>query len=101
MVKRSLAMILALVFVLSTVHAWAGPAQESEQFKHIQKQLKDVGYQCECTGVMDEATIAAIKQFQKDHGLKDDGICGPMTVKALEQAHAEKMKSAEQAPALQ
>ena len=96
MVKRSLAMILALVFVLSSVHAWAGAAQESEQFKHIQKQLIAHGYQCKCTGMMDEATVAVIKQFQRDHGLKDDGICGPMTTKALEEVHAEKAKSAEQ-----
>ena len=98
MVKRSFAIILALTFILSTVHAWAGAAQESEQFKHIQTQLIAHGYQCQCTGMMDAATMAAIKQFQKDHGLKDDGICGPMTMKALEGAHAEKAKSAEKEP---
>ena len=98
MVKRSFAMILALVFVLSAVHAWAGAAQESEQFKHIQTQLIAHGYPCQCTGMMDEATVAAIKQFQKDHGLKDDGICGPMTMKALEKAPAEKARSAEKEP---
>ena len=89
-------MTLALVFVLSTVHAWAGPAKESEQFEHIQTQRIAHGYPCQCTGMMDEATVAVIKQFQRDHGLKDDGICGPMTMKALEKAPAEKAKSGEQ-----
>lgn len=31
-------------------------------------------------------TLAAVKQFQRDHGLKDDGKAGPKTLEALEAA---------------
>ena len=39
---------------------------------------------------MDEATIKAIKAFQKDKGLKVDGIPGPKTRVALKKALKEK-----------
>ncbi len=35
-------------------------------------------------------TIAAVKEFQKDHGLTADGVCGPKTWAALKKAEEPK-----------
>ena len=37
-------------------------------------------------GIYGDKTAAAVKEFQKDHGLKEDGICGPKTWAAIEEA---------------
>ncbi len=58
--------------------------QDSEEIKAIQKKLMDLGYDPKgVDGVYGSGTRAAVKQFQKDHGLVADGVCGPMTKAAL------------------
>ena len=53
----------------------------------VQKGLKGLGfYQGKITGVMDNTTINAIKAFQKEKGLKVDGIPGPKTRAALKKS---------------
>ena len=49
----------------------------------IQECLVDLGYLEEITGVYDDATVAAVKSFQKAHGLTADGKCGPLTLQVL------------------
>jgi murein L,D-transpeptidase YcbB/YkuD len=39
----------------------------------------------------DDALAAAIMKFQRDHGLKDDGVIGPRTVEALNETRQDKM----------
>ncbi len=46
----------------------------------IQDCLIQMGYDLEITGVYDEATVAAVKQFQRDKGLVQDGKAGEQTL---------------------
>lgn len=49
----------------------------------IQSMLLDKGYAVSVTGTCDAKTVAAVKAFQKQNGLKQDGICGPETQQLL------------------
>jgi len=62
-----------------------GPAVHS-----LQAQLADLGYLDAkgIDGAFGIRTGRAVERFQHDHRLKVDGIAGPMTLKALDQAHA-------------
>lgn len=60
-----------------------------EAVKQLQQRLQDLGYDlgiCGIDGDFGQATEKAVKAFQKDHGLKVDGIAGPKTWEALEGA---------------
>lgn len=60
-----------------------------EAVKQLQQKLRDLGYDlgiCGVDGDYGQATEKAVKAFQKDHGLKVDGIAGPKTWEALEGA---------------
>ena len=53
----------------------------------LQTSLVNLGYDigsCGVDGDYGRATEAAVKAFQRDHGLAADGICGPLTYAALE-----------------
>jgi hypothetical protein len=46
----------------------------------IQERLKELGlYKAKVDGISGKATIAAIRSFQRLHGLKTDGIAGALT----------------------
>ena len=49
----------------------------------VQDCLVQYGYLEEITGVYDNATVEAVKLFQKENGLKSDGKCGAMTLQVL------------------
>ena len=50
----------------------------------IQSRLKDLGYyDGAINGVYDDATVVAIKKFQKDHGIYVSGAVGGVTANAL------------------
>jgi peptidoglycan hydrolase-like protein with peptidoglycan-binding domain len=50
----------------------------------LQRELASLGYfEGEATGNFLEITEAAVKQFQRDRGLVDDGVVGEMTWRAL------------------
>jgi len=51
-----------------------------------QSQLAALGYEVAVDGVRGLQTIAALKLFQRDHGLTADGIVGPVTRAALTRA---------------
>ena len=51
--------------------------------KSIQQNLVDKGYDIAVDGIIGTQTKKAIKDFQKKSGLKDDGIVGPNTARAL------------------
>jgi len=55
----------------------------TEQIVDVQRILKNRDYRVALTGVMDTATISAIKAFQKDNKLLVDGIVGSNTWPAL------------------
>lgn len=53
--------------------------------RKVQKKLNELGYSCGTPdGIMGSKTKRALKNFQKDNGLKADGIIGKKTLKALE-----------------
>lgn len=55
-----------------------------EGIKLIQQQLKDAGYWgLAIDGKYSTDYLAAVKKFQADHALEDDGIVGPLTSAAL------------------
>jgi hypothetical protein len=50
----------------------------------LQRSLGDLNFHlAEPTGLFDDATVASLKRFQRDRGLIDDGIAGPLTQIAL------------------
>ena len=59
---------------------------KGEHVKECQALLEKAGYSvgpCGIDGDFGRATLAAVKAFQKDHGLVVDGIVGPKTRKEL------------------
>lgn len=57
--------------------------------KEMQSMLDRLGYNlgiCGMDGDYGTATDAAVRGFQREHGLVVDGVCGPMTWDALEKA---------------
>jgi len=60
-----------------------------ELVKQLQTMLQNLGYDlgiCGVDGDFGTATDKAVRAFQKDHGLKVDGVVGPKTWEALEGA---------------
>ena len=57
--------------------------------KWVQYQLNVHGYKVDVDGSYGPASLSAIKQFQKDHGLEVDGSCGPATQAELKKAPGE------------
>lgn len=52
--------------------------------KQVQQKLKDLGYyKGAVDGIFGSQTIQAVKNFQRDYGLKVDGIVGTKTLNAL------------------
>jgi hypothetical protein len=67
-----------------------GRENKEEDVKKLQEALKKLGYDPgPIDGKWGEKTKAALKKFQKDHGLEDDGVAGPKTWEAINQALAE------------
>lgn len=57
---------------------------EKEAIKELQKRLNDMGYDAgPVDGIYGRKTVEAVKQFQKDYGLKVDGDAGPNTIAEL------------------
>ncbi len=86
--------------VAEAEHKEAGtktPAQEERYYPYrmLDKSMsgKDVavlqaildarGYSTETDGIIGEITDQAIRQFQRDHSLAVDGVCGPLTWKEV------------------
>ena len=57
---------------------------KGDDVKLLQKRLKDLGYyKSSVDGKMGKGTVKALKEFQKAHGLKDDGVAGQATYAIL------------------
>ncbi len=51
----------------------------------LQSRLADMGFDVgRCDGIFGQRTEVALREFQHDRGLVDDGSCGPMTLRELE-----------------
>lgn len=53
-----------------------------------QQRLSMIGYTVKATGTMDDATVAAVKKFQKENGLTPYGVLDYTTMGTLEKAVA-------------
>ena len=65
---------------------------KGEDVKYVQTILYNLGYNLGSYGIdgdFGRATEAAVKEFQRDHGLNADGVVGPLTYEALEKAAAD------------
>ena len=57
---------------------------KGDDVKLLQTRLKDLGYyKSKVDGKMGKGTVNALKEFQKAHGLKDDGVAGQATYAVL------------------
>lgn len=75
---------------------------EGEDVKELQTDLIRLGYDCGrwgADGDFGDGTELALKAFQRDHGLSDDGVCGDRTVAAIQRALS-KLDVAPQKPRL-
>ena len=59
------------------------PGDTGEIVVEIQDCLIQMGYMEEITGVYDDATVAAVKAFQRANGLNPDGVAGSRTLALL------------------
>ena len=51
----------------------------------LQTRLADMGFDVgRCDGIFGERTETALREFQHNRGLVNDGCCGPMTLRELE-----------------
>jgi GH24 family phage-related lysozyme (muramidase) len=64
----------------------------SDEVKRLQLALKKAGHSVDTDGLFGEGTAKAVKAFQREHGLQDDGVVGSKTWKALEGAGVGKSK---------
>lgn len=97
---RVVSLIIALTLMLLCAAACTTPAADSpsnqslealskvgsrgSEVKAIQEKLKERGiYKGSVDGIFGEATKTAVKKFQKQQGLTQDGIAGPATLKRL------------------
>jgi len=81
--------LLAVMVLLPAGNALAANllklGSRGEEVTRLQQELKNRGYftYWKTTGYFGTITQDAVKRFQKDHGLKVDGIVGPQTSAAL------------------
>ena len=54
------------------------------EVKELQESLNQLGAALAVDGVFGKLTEAAVRKFQKDHGLKADGVCGVRTWAEIE-----------------
>jgi hypothetical protein len=70
-----------------SIHHGAHYAPGSAVIRIAQRHLLNLGfYSGSIDGIMGPRTRAAIKKFQRAHGLKIDGVVGPITSRMLDQA---------------
>ena len=83
---RALVMVVCLVSMsISTSYAEGQfrVGDQGDAIAEIQGQLVLLGYDVVADGTFGVATVEAIKDFQKNKGIKADGLIGPATYSAL------------------
>lgn len=75
-------------------HPMLKKGARGDEVRYMQELLAKAGSGLTVDGVFGNGTLTAVKAFQRNHGLKDDGIVGPLTWAKLEE-YADKEKPAE------
>ena len=91
MQKRVKAFLLVLLLLLSWLSFTQAASYKTlktgsrgDDVKKMQTALKEKGYYSgKLDGIFGKGTLSAVKAFQKDNGLKTDGIAGPQTLGKL------------------
>jgi N-acetylmuramoyl-L-alanine amidase len=91
--RKKTAAALALLFLLNLALITFSQRAEAASYRQgssgsvvtqIQKKLAAEGYyKASIDGIYGSRTAAAVRSYQRDRGLKVDGICGPETLGAL------------------
>ena len=91
--RKKTAAALALLFLLNIGLITVSQRAEAAAYRQgssgsvvtqIQKKLASEGYyKASIDGIYGSRTAAAVRSYQRDKGLKVDGICGPETLGAL------------------
>ena len=91
--RKNTAAALALLFLLNLALITVSQRAEAASYRQgssgsvvtqIQKKLAAEGYyKASIDGIYGSRTAAAVRSYQRDRGLKVDGICGPETLGAL------------------
>jgi len=86
-VKKVIITVLSIVLALSFsvgAAAYCAVGSRGDEVKEVQTKLKELGYYSgKIDGVFGILTKNAVTAFQKDNGLKQDGIVGEKTKEAL------------------
>lgn len=77
------------------------PGDEGDDVVAMQRRLIDLGGAVDDSGVYDDATLAAVLQFQRSQGLVADGIVGTKTWAALDSPKAPSSTPTTVAPSAQ
>ena len=96
--KRVTAFLLILTLMLTwfcygqaVTYKTLKTGSRGTEVKKLQTALKEKGYySMKVDGVFGKGTLSAVKAFQKDNGLKTDGIAGPQTLSKLYEKSSEK-----------
>ncbi|MBT2746776.1 MULTISPECIES: XVIPCD domain-containing protein [unclassified Lysobacter] len=78
--------------------------ERGEAVQHMQESLKALGYrdakgnELNPDGHFGKKSEDALKQFQRDQGIKDDGVAGPATLEKLKEAVKQHAQAPGQAP---
>ena len=83
---RALVMVMFLLSVSGSQVYAAGAYRVGDQgaeIAEIQGKLVGLGYDVMADGAFGPAMADAVKEFQKSHGMKADGMIGPATYSAL------------------
>jgi len=63
----------------------AAPQLRGDDISELQDGLNQLGFDCgRPDGICGPATVRALEDFQRNGGLTVDGICGPLTIRMLE-----------------
>ena len=77
----------------TTTKNWIEYGDKGNDVKTLQTKLNKVGYKLEVDGICGNATVAAIKDFQKKYNLAVDGQAGKNTVTKLDSVISTKEKN--------
>lgn len=67
----------------ASAHKAVAMGSNSLDVQTMQSYLTQLGYPCSADGLFGRETQQALRQFQRDHGVYSDGVCGPVTWTAL------------------